>query len=365
MSPLKERTGSSHKEANLSSAMSVVMAITIVFLLIPGPAFPENAEAGCNGRINASFIQPLYAHDTFTMENWNKLFNELENLGICRLIVQWTVYDNTAFYQSKQFRSLNNNVIETILQKASERGIKVYVGLYNSGDYWTMIGKNDRAVDVYMDRTYTNTAKAAGELVPLAEKYPSFAGWYITQEIDDVNWLQPSKKKVLVDFLKKTTQRLRKLTPGKPVAISGFSNAFLDPESFKSFWNSLIRSSHPDLVLFQDGIGAKKQTFITAPLYFKKIHEAASENSVKLSIIVEIFRIVSENPFRAIPAPIKEIAGQIELASPYSGDLMTAFSIPEYMTSLAGDEALGLQKDYLDQYNLLKNSCGCLDKDSR
>src|SRR5205085_11451107 len=51
-------------------------------------------------RLSGTFLQLWSTHGTWTEEAWQRLFGYLERLRISEIVVQWTVYDNIAFYPS-------------------------------------------------------------------------------------------------------------------------------------------------------------------------------------------------------------------------------------------------------------------------
>jgi hypothetical protein len=55
---------------------------------------------------------------------------------------------------------------------------------------------------------------------------------------------------------------------------------------------------------------------------------------------------LDENPFRAVPTPIERLLRQLETASRYSSGHVLAFSVPEYMTPLGGEDAERLFREY-------------------
>jgi hypothetical protein len=65
---------------------------------------------------------------------------------------------------------------------------------------------------------------------------PAFAGWYLPEEIDDINWRIPEARRKLLRHLGRVSASLRKLTPGAGIAISTFSNARMSPAQFRDFW---------------------------------------------------------------------------------------------------------------------------------
>jgi len=84
------------------------------------------------------------------------------------------------------------------------------------------------------------------------------------------------------------------------------------------------------------------------PVYLEAMRQAVQSQSRELKVVVELFRIVSEHPFRAQPAPWERVARQLQIAAPFATGGLLAFSVPEYLTPLGGPEAEKLFKAYLD-----------------
>ena len=82
-------------------------------------------------------------------------------------------------------------------------------------------------------------------------------------------------------------------------------------------------------------------------LYLGALRQAVQTQSRELQVVVELFRQVSERPFRAQPASWDLVLRQLEVAARFATDGILAFSVPEYMTPLGGPEADKLFKAYL------------------
>ena len=239
--------------------------------------------------------------------------------------------------------------LEKSLDLCDKHSIKVYVGLVRDPAYWANIGRDSTLVRSYLRKASVQSEAASNQLLAIVQKHPSFAGWYITEEIDDVNWVEAQSRQVLFEYLHDLSAHLHKLTPSGKVALSGFSNANLDPKSLEKFWQELLKQSSVDVVMFQDGVGAGKLQMDYLGLYLAAIKKATEAQSRELQIVVETFRQVGEKPFAAVPAPLDRIRRQMDVASRYSSKIV-AFSVPEYMTPLAGQDAEHLFRDYLSNF---------------
>ena len=174
-----------------------------------------------------------------------------------------------------------------------------------------------------------------------------FAGWYIPDEIDDRTWLDPGKRAVLKKYLAETVALLKARRPGSKVAISGFSNSFADPELLGSFWADVIRASGIDLLLFQDGVGEGKVALENVGLYYAALDRAVRGAGAQLGAVVELFSLMADG--RRIPAGVGRIRGQIAAANRLMSFPVVAFSVPDYMSHLAGRQAADLLSDFLSQ----------------
>ena len=172
-----------------------------------------------------------------------------------------------------------------------------------------------------------------------------FAGWYIPDEIDDRTWLDPEKRAILKQYLAETVALLKARRPGSSVAISGFSNSFADPDLLASFWVDVIRASGIDLLLFQDGFGEGKVALENVGLYYGALDRAVRSVGAQLGAVVELFSLTSDG--HRLPAGTSRIREQIAIANRLTSFPVVAFSIPDYMSRLAGPRASDLLSGFL------------------
>jgi hypothetical protein len=241
--------------------------------------------------------------------------------------------------------------LETILRMADEAGMKVLVGLAHEPSFWDKIDREPDLLDVYLQRVREQSLNVARESKAIVDQHASFEGWYVPQEIDDVHWLEPARRKVLFDYLRKLSTQLRDVTPQARLAVSGFSNARADPEALGRFWSQLVSTGNVDAVLFQDGVGVQKLTLRHLPLYLEALKVAVEREDRDFWVVVENFRQIegppiNDKPFEAVPASMGRLTRQLEVAGRHSSGEIIAFAVPEYMTPLGGVEAEGLYEAY-------------------
>lgn len=333
----------------------VLAALVILIVSLPYgfSAGRDTTESTADpGALQGTFLQLTSGHLEWKSEDWKHLFGFLTELGLRQIVVQWTVYDDVAFYTTAGPSATASPSLETVLGLADESGMKVLVGLVYDPGFWEKIERDPDLVSVYLRRLRQRSLTVARDLATLVARYPSFAGWYLSEEIDDVNWLKPGARRVLFHHLQTLAGELRRVTPpGGEIAISGFSNAHADPHLLERFWTELLRGTSIDLVFFQDGIGAAKMELDYLELYLKAIQNAVTATSRQLQVVVETFRQVGgapydDGPFRAEPASLERIQRQLQYATRYSTRGALAFSVPEYMTPLGGEEAERLFREW-------------------
>lgn len=321
---------------------------SIVCISTTPSAFAADEQAPL--RIQGTFIQLLSSHGEWHKDRWEALFTQFKELGLSRLVVQWSLYEDLAFFQTSDYRSVSHPPLENILALADAAGIDVFVGLYHDPNYWKNIDQGTDLVKPYLQHIRYHSTVLAKSLTPLLKQHASFRGWYISEEIDDISWQMQEKRHVLFEHLHLLSEYLHKLTPNEQVAISGFSNAATDPETFEIFWSSLLQVAPIDIVLFQDGIGVNKLGFRELPFYLRAMNNAVVANARDLMVVIEIFSQtegipLDNNPFLAVPAPLERIEHQLQVSSEYS-EKNIAFSIPEYMNRQGSPEAQLLYEHY-------------------
>jgi hypothetical protein len=301
------------------------------------------AEAACAG-LRGTFLQLTNAQLARPTAEWRQLFEEFRNIGINTLFLQWTVVDREPLFQTARHDVGSGTTLASILNIAGRSGVRVWFGLAFDSNYWEEIKQSPEMLRPYFRRRVQELAGFLDDLNTTTAGAP-FAGWYIPDEIDDRTWLDPSKRAVLKKYLAQTVALLKARRPGSKVAISGFSNSFADPDLLASFWADVIGASGIGLLLFQDGVGEGKVALENIGLYYGALDRAVRSAGAQLGAVVELFTLTPDG--HRLPAAIGRIREQIATANRLTSFPVVAFSIPDYMSALAGRQGSDLLSSFL------------------
>ena len=301
------------------------------------------AEATCLG-LKGTFLQLTNAQLSRPAAEWRQLFVEFRELGINTLFLQWTVVDREPLFQKARHETGGKTSLASALNIAAQSGVRVWFGLAFDSSYWDEIKQSPAMLKPYFRTRLQDLAGFLDDLNATTAAAP-FAGWYIPDEIDDRTWLDPDKRTILKKYLAETVALLKARRPGSRVAISGFSNSFADPDLLASFWADILRATGIDLLLFQDGVGEGKVALDNIALYYGPLDRAVRSVGAQLRAVVELFSLTSDG--HRLPAAIGRIREQLAVANRYTSFPTVAFSIPDYMSSLAGRDAGDLLSNFL------------------
>ncbi len=318
------------------------LALTLCLILLLPVAVHSFGKS--SPPLQGTFLQLTSQNQTWPVEKWQQLFADLRTLQIRELVVQWTVFDDQIFYRTDNGQPV---ALDHVMHLAAAANIKVWLGLVYESQFWEQISREPALVEVYLRRLQLRAEEAAAAL---ALAYPRFYGWYLPTEIDDKHWQEHDSREVLFQHLKQLTATLRQIRPGSRVAISGFSNALMDPRTLQHFWSRLVTIGTINVVMFQDGIGAGKLNLQTLPLFLQALQEGVEQQGRRLQVVVELFQQTQAAPFRAVSVPWERVAAQIALAQRFTPHRLMAFSIPDYMTPQSGPAADRLYQDYLHHW---------------
>lgn len=331
-------------------------ALLLVAWIMCVPASSSHGE-GLPTPITGSFLQLYDAHESWNDDQWDALFNVFQALGLGEIVVQWAKYQPTP-KPGEDADAKPAAALRAVLGQAEKRGLEIWIGLAHDPGYWRSVGKTSRPIAGYLLRRRAQALRVAAEVAGLVRGRPSFRGFYISQEIDDINWVGAAKREALLHHLERLSLGLKGIMPEARIAMSGFANARMSPQSFAALWDDMLERTAVDRLLFQDGVGVHKLKPRHVGTFAAALHDVSTRHGADLTLIVEIFRQtegepVSDKPFAAVPADMERIRRQLETAAKYSKNGVLAFSVPEYMSPLGGREAAQLYEAYVTSIKAL------------
>jgi len=295
------------------------------FLASVSAASQAFSQAPSHSSFHGTFLQLQNDHLHWSKDQWLQLFQYFRQLKLKRIILQWTKNEEISFIP----------LVPSFLKLAHDHRMQVHLGLLHRNQFWHV---QEDGMENFLSRLLEEQMPFIRELYSATGKL-GFAGWYISQELDDERWSKPEMREIAKNYLHLLTRQLRQTSSGKMIAVSAFSNGKLSPEDYAEFSKDLLRSSGINEFLFQDGIGTRKLDLPQAREYLQALQNTLGK---RLTPIIEIFEQTSDDPFTADPASMERIIQQLDLFDSLKLKNPVAFSVPEYITPSGGAKAAEL-----------------------
>jgi len=229
--------------------MNIVARVVLMLAAsLSGTAFAQTSS-----RLSGAFLHFGYSsNDEVIKDNQIPLLlDELKDLGNDTIIINQIRAGKTqaCAASSSQFEWVKGfpSKLSLVLQHASSRGIKVYVGTTLSSGCWNFWqGSNSFAIE---QDAYQNLATVAQQF----GAHPAFAGWYIS---DEPGPLGTDKH----DHYRRLTTALKAISPGKVVAVAPhFSEVdIFSPAVIAARASAFRNATGVDIQVWQDNLGATK-----------------------------------------------------------------------------------------------------------
>jgi hypothetical protein len=240
---------------------------------------------GQNGPVKGIFYQPWQADLSLTHSDWERRMVRLHENGLDTLYLQWLQYGETDFLNAH----LKNGglFIQVLLDAAAGQGIGIYIGLFSDPGFFHSLNLSTAELGSYLFKLREKTLHVAVEFQARYGKHPAFQGWYIPEEIDDLNWQSAPRRKLLNKHMHSLDRALKCLGEKKPVAFSAFFSGALSPEAFARFCQQLLEGSDY-FMLVQDGMGGRMD-ISTTRRYHESLRRTVGKQD-RLCWIMELFK---------------------------------------------------------------------------
>lgn len=193
--------------------------------------------------------QPQNRDSQVTDTQWQGLMSQLRLQGFDTLVLQWTRYGD-AFTQPEQRALLFKRAAA-----AQQAGLKLIVGLNADPEFFMHQKQSSAALESYLNRLLAADLQQARLWSAAPGVTP--AGWYISAEIDDLNWRSEAARQPLLTWLN-NEQRLISDVSAKPVYISSFFAGNMSPDGYRQLLEH-VKATGVN-VWVQDGSGVDKLT---------------------------------------------------------------------------------------------------------
>ncbi len=233
-----------------------------------------------------SFMQPG-AFKGYSAKQMESHLQTMYDVGIDILILQWSfttedgkvtdAYFDSDFGDNRAdiFDASGAALVENILSAAEKVGVKVFIGLNDSSEWWQM-GVLDRNWIDTQANLGLNGAKQLHD--KYAAKYPNaFYGWYFVFEF--YNMVAPDAVINNASYLLNLYRDgLYEIAPSMPMMLSPYiSEAGADPKETGVLWQKVFAGTNfknGDIYCCQDSVGAGHISIDRLDAYYAEIKKA-------------------------------------------------------------------------------------------
>lgn len=247
--------------------------------------------------MNGIIWQPQDQDLSVSDSKWQDLMRKVRQEGFDTLVLQWTRYGDS-FSTPERREQLRNKV-----ESAREAGLKLILGLYMDPEFFSRQKQPVIALSNYLNRLRVLDINQ----ISLWQEALSFEpdGWYISAEIDDLNWRDESIRQQMLVWLKETRNQIRQHSP-QPVYISTFFAGNMTPASYRDLLETMQAQGLK--VWVQDGSGVDVLTEAQRTLYLNELFDCSKKNKAAVSgIVYELFTVKKGDTFSAAPKSKTEI----------------------------------------------------------
>ncbi|MQR01154.1 DUF4434 domain-containing protein [Glaciimonas soli] len=210
------------------------------------------------------FFQPWNLLDSHAVRLDGKLLHQLQLQGYSHLILQWSRRGDTEFWPDDGRGWIRQALV-------TDKSLQIIHGLYSDPNYFDILNKTDSRLDIELAAIRDRSINEAAKLIK--QSPVPIAGWYLPEEIDDLNWQTAERQQMLSTHFLKTIEQLHNLYPVIPVYASVFFSGNQDPVSFAKMLEKINKETGI-IWLIQDGLGEQRHNKIDTTQYLHSITQS-------------------------------------------------------------------------------------------
>ncbi len=264
--------------------MKCIFKFGILCLLMAATTIVGAGETNNDGPSAGIFYQPWQADLSLTKSDWNNWMVRLHEDGLDTLYLQWLRYGDMDFLDEDL--KTGQPFIQTLLDAAVQQGIVIFVGLFSDPGFFQSLDLKKEELDRSLSTLQKKHLNTAIKFDNRYGRHPAFGGWYLPEEIDDLHWQSPQRKKLFHKHLDRMNDGLLTLHEKKPVALSAFFSGALSPRKFALFCREILDGSD-NLLLVQDGLGGRMD-MATTQKYHDSLDSLLGEDK-RIFWVLELF----------------------------------------------------------------------------
>lgn len=308
--------------------------------------FATAARAGVDG----SFIQLTRDKAERETEAWREDFRRIKSLGGSLVIVQWTAEEPVLYFHPTTplpGMTEEHPAVERILEAAEAEGLGVVLGLQHQPEYWRQLEGRDKVLRDFFRIRLSRNERLQRALLKAFGGHKAWRGYYIPDEVDDLNWRAPEKQEEIHAYLRTMAERLGRNDSNRFVAVSAFFRGRTEPDRLVRNFVDIFAGTGISYLLVQDGVGVGDPPVD----YVSAYHEAFSRGWTPEAAgargplptrwcVIEAFAQTSApgQPFAAVPAPPERLRQQVEAARPHYQQLIL-YTYQDYLCPELSPEA--------------------------
>ncbi len=274
-------------------------------------------------RLQGTFV----SQDVMHSGQWGACFSAMRAAGLTQAVVNHAANGSsmtTRYPTSLPGFTMVFPTIPEAFPNATLQGVDMYLGLQSSDDWWSMSTDPD-----WLAAQATLANQVADELWALYKDEPTFKGWYLPFEADNVTFPTAEEWAPLAQFYKTVADHLHAIAPGRPVIIAPFFNPAygLDSAGWRAMWGYILARAPIDVIALQDGVGAGNTTVDVLPEWFLATKNAIADANSKCLLWsdTETFQIADWSTM-----PIGGIVDDMRAVQPYVSSMLS-WSFPDYL----------------------------------
>ncbi|MCB5195302.1 DUF4434 domain-containing protein [Deefgea salmonis] len=247
-------------------------------------------------QLKTIILQPWQSQSEVTPANARRINRQLDAQGFGIVLLQWSRNGQAEFWPSDGSGWLQNRLLRD--------GRRSYImGLYSDPGFFKALHLPDNELDAYLSVLREFSLAEAKKII--TQSKVTIVGWYLPEEIDDLNWRTPERQAMLVRHYQAISRDLKVLRPDLPVYASSFFGGFSTPKEYAAMLRSLQQQTGIQWMV-QGGQGVLRKPQPATAAYLKAVNAALPRQ--QWSGILEVFTEKnSPKAQRFCPALLSEI----------------------------------------------------------